>query len=340
MKKRPGRGIELAEIETPRISSDQLLIRVKACGICGSDVHVYEWVPSYRWLTELLPIVPGHEFAGEIVEKGQDCTEVNLGQRITCVPFVPCGTCEFCQKGRPMICESIFGGDGIIGLHRDGALAEFVAVPKASAFPLPENVSFELGALTEPLAVAAHAVERSSLEIGSKALVFGPGPIGLAILLLVKTYGTAEIGAVGRGDDEFRLRLAERLGTDSVYSFEELEHQETEYSGRYDVIFETSGDPRAISLGTRLCKSGGKIVAVGIHPEKASVDVTDIVRNEKVIVGSYSFSPRTFARILDLMGSGLLDPSTLITHRFGLEDVVEAFETAASRRCGKVTIKP
>jgi len=134
VKKRPERGIELAEMDTPRISRDQLLVRVKACGICGSDVHIYEWTPSYSWLTKLMPIVPGHEFAGEIVEKGQDCVELNVGQRVTCMPFVPCGICEFCQKGRPMICESMFGGDGIVGLHHNGALAEFVAVPEASAF--------------------------------------------------------------------------------------------------------------------------------------------------------------------------------------------------------------
>jgi len=183
-------------------------------------------------------------------------------------------------------------------------------------------------------------VERSSLEIGSKALVVGLGPIGLAILLLLKLYGTIRIGVVGRRDDKFRLQLAERLGSDNIYQFEELEHEARKWPERYDAIFEATGDPRAMALGTSLCKSGGRTVTVGIHPETAAVDVTDIVRNEKMIVGSYSFSLRTFERILDLMDSGQLDPRALITHQFSLEDVVDAFETAASRRCGKVLVKP
>ncbi|KPV61613.1 MAG: putative L-threonine 3-dehydrogenase [Candidatus Bathyarchaeota archaeon BA1] len=179
IKTDPKPGIDVKEVDKPKIKPDEVLVEVKAVGICGTDVHVYEWVPGFEWLAKWLPVILGHEFSGRVIKVGEGVkVDVKEGDRVTSEFFaMACRRCFFCRSGRENLCPQ--ERNSRLGLERNGAMAEYIAVPAEITHKVPNNVSYEEAALAEPTGVALHAVESAHITLGDLVAIICPGPIGL-----------------------------------------------------------------------------------------------------------------------------------------------------------------
>jgi len=334
-KKEP--GIEVLDVESPEMGETDILVKVAAGSLCGSDVHIYEWTPGYEWLP--LPVTLGHEFAGQVVEVGSKVQNVAVGDRITALPLMSCSRCAMCQVGKGDSCTSKIA----LGLTTNGAFAEYVRLTAAAnIYKLPQNVSYEAASMCEPLSVALNAVELSSLKPGHTAAVLGPGPIGLLTLQVLRIAGASLIMVAGTSADKRRLDVAERLGADIVV---DVEREDTvsramETSGRFDFVFEATGNPKSVPQALSMVRSGGKVILIGIHPGPAEFDPTEVVRGRKSLIGAYAYGPETWKRTLALLAAGRLVVEPMITHRIPLLEAREGFELAVRREAAKVLFIP
>jgi 2-desacetyl-2-hydroxyethyl bacteriochlorophyllide A dehydrogenase len=344
VKSSPSPGIEIRDVAPPRPQPGEVLVRVEAVGICGSDVHIYEWTPGYEFLAKYFPRIIGHEFSGEIIELGQGAeTSFRPGDRVTSETCKTCGQCFFCKQGKGILCvhRSAFGR---MGFERDGAMAEYVVVPKECLHPIPPGVSLEEAALTEPAAVALGAVERADFFPGDPVAIFGPGPIGIMILQICKALGAGPITMIGLEADRKRLEVAQSLGADRVLigQPEENLHQIMESTQKHGVgvVFEVSGSPAAASLGLRILRKFGEMILVGIYPAPISVDAThQMVRQMKTIKGSYGGASLDWDRVLNLVAARKLNLAPLISMALPLEKAAIGFEAVLSRDALKVIFK-
>ncbi len=199
-------GAELVTLSTPSVVADgDVLVDVAAAGICGSDIHAYEWTPGYEFMTAAMPVTIGHEFSGIVRATGQGVTKFKRGDRVVCWPTVTCGKCHACEAGRPQYCQ----GRCTIGLHIDGGFADSVVVPAANCHRIPENLALDVAALTEPLSISVNAVDVAQVQPGDRVVVLGPGPIGLGAAWVAQKRG-AEVLLVGL-DDAVRLARAREM---------------------------------------------------------------------------------------------------------------------------------
>jgi len=332
--------LRLEEAEIPEPAADEVLLRVKAVGVCGSDIHFYVTGRSGVFtITE--PFVMGHEFAGEIVEVGEDVKDFRKGDRVTVEPGVPCGSCFYCRIGRYNLCENLkfYGAP-----PHDGGYREYAAVNHRVIFKLPPSLSFEEGALMEPLAVAVQAVKRSGLSAGDSVAVFGSGPIGLLILQAAREAGATLTIATDVLD--YRLKLAESLGADYVVNVSREDaaksiKEMTEGRG-VDVVFEASGAPAAFKAAFEAVRSGGVIVQVGIFEhEEISFKPVFLTAKELDVRGVFRYA-NVFPAAISLASQGRVKLKPLITHVFPLEQIKEAFQMIVEKRGNpvKVIIKP
>jgi threonine 3-dehydrogenase len=337
-------GIEVRDVESPRLQRGEVLVRVEAVGICGSDVHIYEWTPGYEFLAKYFPRIIGHEFSGEIIELGQGTeTSVRPGDRVTSETCKTCGQCFFCKQGNGILCvhRPEFGR---IGFERDGAMAEYVVVPKECLHPIPPEVSFEEAAMTEPAAVALGAVERAEFFPGDPVAILGPGPIGIMILQICKALGAGPVTLIGLEADRKRLETAKSLGADRVLAgspednFKQV--MESTQNQGVGAVFEVSGSPEAAALGLRMLRKFGEMILVGIYPAPISIDATyQMVRQMKTIKGSYGGAPLDWDRVLNLVAARKLLLAPLISRVLPLERAVEGFEAVLNREALKVVLK-
>lgn len=330
-------GIEILDLEEPVAGESDILIKVLAGSLCGSDLHVFEWTAGYEWLP--IPLVLGHEFAGEVVEIGERIRGVSVGDRITAMPAFPCGECEFCLVGKVDACKNHYA----LGLTRDGAFSEYLKIKGgADIFRIPDNVSDETAALCEPLAISLNAIDLSGIKPGQTAAVFGPGPIGLLAVQLLKAAGAAQIIVTGTSADKKRLEIAEKMGADAIINVDKEDpiKRTREIAGRLDCVFEATGIPHTISQGLKMVKNGGKVMVIGIHAGNASFDPIDLVRRRKSLIGVYAYDKDTWKRALALMSTGRIDIAPIITHRLPLSQGAEGFALALSRKAAKVVFVP
>ncbi len=336
MKAEPRPGIEVRDVPVPPLRDGYTLLQVKACGICGSDVHIYEWTPGYEVMTPFLPVILGHEFAGEVIEVGSGGTDVQAGDRVLAGPRRPLGGG---WRGTPPGRER----PPFTGPFAGGGMAEYVLVASDRLWTLPETVSVEVGALCEPLAVAMNAVRLSQIQAGEQAVILGPGPIGLLTLLSLKAAGVYVV-MTGTAADSTRLGLAKRLGADLIIDVDEDDPVSTILAATdgqgVDVVFEATGVPATIQQGVDMVRRGGKVVAIGIHPSPVSINLRDVVRGEKQILGAYSGPLSVWTRGLALLTRGLIHPEPLISHRLPLAASVKGFNLAASREGIKILFTP
>ena len=326
-------GVEIVEMETPVVEECDILLRVLAAAVCGSDVHMYEGTPGYEWVP--VPIVLGHEFAGEVVAVGRRVTGIAIGERITALPTMPCGACEACRMGRVGRCTNRY----VLGLTRNGAFAEYMRIKSgAEILKIPDNVSNEVAALCEPLAICLNGVDLSGIKPGQTAAVFGPGPIGLLTVQLLKAAGAGTIVVTGAGVDKHRLDIAQQLGADVIVDVGQGDPvaRIKAATGPLDVVFEATGIPHTISQGLEVLKNGGKVMVMGIHGDKATFDPIDLVRRRKSLVGVYGYDRSTWLRALRLMSTGKIDITPIITHRLPFSQGKKGFELASSRVAAKV----
>ena len=314
-------------IETPRPSPglDELLIAVATVGVCGSDLHAYHGRHPFIQL----PVVPGHEFAGTVVEVGSDIDDFVPGQRVTVEPSLVCGHCYNCTQGRYNICEQL----EVIGCQTTGAMAEYVAVPAAKTILLPDDVTWDQAALAEPLAVGVHAVRVAQISPGANILILGAGTIGLMTMQAAKAMGAGRVMVTDLRQD--RLNLALALGADEAIdpTTTDLAVRLEESLGprRADVIIECVGVAATARDAIRVARKGTRIVLAGVFEEEVSVNLGLVQDRELELVGTLMYADDDFGTALELLRDGRAVAEPFITHRFSLEQAALAFATADSR---------
>jgi len=317
--------IDYVDLDMPRPKKGEALIKVKYAGICGSDLHVYHGAHP----TATFPVIPGHEFVGELVELGEDVnTGVKPGDFVVAQPFSSCGVCEACITGNDNVCQSL----KLLGAHTDGCFAEYVTVPAKKVYTLPEGMDLKLAALAEPLAVAVHDVRRSGLKVGQNALIIGGGPIGIFIGIVAQLAGAqVYISEVS----DFRLDFAKSMGFKTLNPTDEaFDRQVAEITkGKgFDVVFEVSGSRAGIASMTGLVKISGTIMVVGMASDKFPVDTTSVFLKQAKLLGVRIHSQEAFAAAVDILIEGKLNDrlNRLISKIYKLEDVKEAYEYVLS----------
>jgi L-iditol 2-dehydrogenase len=337
MKTKPEPGIEVPDIPTPEIRDDEVLLKVKAAAICGSDLGIYNYTSAYSSMK--LPVVMGHEFSGEIVKVGSSVRGFSVGDRVLSESVKACGECSFCKMGMSNLCED----STLFGIHTDGGFAEYAAVPNKLLHKVPDNMSYEEAALVEPLSNALHFVrDITPYKFGDLAVVQGCGPIGLFSAQLFK-LGGARVLITGLPLDEVRLKIAKKIGVETLIvgkeSLKEKVDEMTNGAGA-DVAFVAVGSLMAVREATEIVKKRGHVTVVGIFERDATLDMTRIVRRELSVVGAYDARPVNFPQSIDLISSGQVNVKDILTHRFSLDEAEAAFKVALDKTGGKVEFIP
>jgi 2-desacetyl-2-hydroxyethyl bacteriochlorophyllide A dehydrogenase len=324
------RDIRVEEVPRPRLEAGFLLVEMKRCGICGSDVH------SYNGLWEQPTIAHGHEVSGVVAECGEGVGEFRVGDRVCMEWFSHCGTCRFCRVGKYNLCNSLARTSG----KSHAGFADFVVAHQSSLFRLPDSLSFEEGALVEPLAVSYRAVRRSSREALGTLLVIGAGTIGLLAVSVARALGARAIIASARHDHQ--AALASRFGAAEVLRENVAQKVINTYGGA-DAVIETTASPAGLHEAFTSVRKGGRVVLVGGFVKSLDVDLKSIVDNELSVLGSfcygYSGMRRDFDSSIELIASRKVLVRELITHRFGLAAIATAFETALDKNSRSVKVE-
>jgi L-iditol 2-dehydrogenase len=311
----------------PVAGEKERLIRVKTVGVCGSDLHWFSGGEIGDAKLER-PLVLGHEFAGELED----------GQRVAIDPAIPCGHCELCLHGHPNLCLSIiFAGYGT----QDGSLREYMTWNEKCLFPIPDSLTFEDGAMLEPLGVAIHAVDLAHLKTGMTVGVFGCGPIGLLIIQMAKLAGATNIIATDKL--LHRVDAAKALGADHAFlagDNSELEEIRAATKGRgVDVAFEAAGVQETIDVSIAAVLNGGKVMLVGIPDDERISFSASATRRKGLTIKLVRRMKHTYPRAIELVSKGLVDVRSLVTHRFPLDRAIEAFKVAERREGLKVMVE-
>ena len=323
----------IEEIPDPVLENDtDVLIRVGATGVCGSDVHYYERGRIGDQVVEF-PFIIGHEFAGIVEKTGKKVQKVQTGDKVAVDPAISCGKCEQCRQGRPHTCYYIrfLACPG----QASGCLCNYIVMPEANCFPLDPSLSLEDGALSEPLSIGLYAVKQAAVQNGMHVGILGFGPIGMSVFLMAQAYGSKKIFVTDKLEP--RLKMAQENGSthtgnpekeDIVKSFRNAG------SGLLDVVFECCGDQEALDQAVDLVKPGGKIMIVGIpEMDKWAFDVSKGRRKEITFI-HVRRQNGTVQETLDLMSSGRINAGSMITHHYSLEETQKAFDLVSKYRDG------
>ena len=337
-KLRPEIGIDLINAERPKPGPFDVIVKVKAASICGTDLHIYQW-DNWAQSHMKLPRIIGHEFAGEIVETGAEVDQSINGSLIVAESHIACGRCYQCRTGNSHICESL----AILGVDVDGAFAEYAKIPAQNAWPLPKEVPLETASILEPLGNAVHVIYATE-STGNHVSVYGCGPVGLSAISLATMSGAVGITAIDIND--YRLQLAKKMGASNVINSTREDpvieiHQETEGHGS-GLVLEMSGNEHAIKQAFRTVRNGGTVVLFGIPAKDVLLNIADDVIFKEAhvlgIVGREMF--RTWYRLERLLKSHKLNLDPLITHRMRLSQLEEAMKLVGSGNCGKIVLSP
>lgn len=324
----PGR-LSIAERPDPQPGPGEIVVRVAACGMCGTDLHIAagEFPPTPY------PIVPGHEFAGEVVAVGDGVEEPAEGDLVAVDPSLFCGHCDFCRIQRGNLCQNW----NAIGDTVDGAFAELVKAPARNAYRLPDGIDGRAGALVEPISCAVHGLRRLAPDPGEVMLITGAGTMGLILLQLARRGGAARVVVVDRNEE--RLRRAGSLGADTVHTSVDEARGEVELG--FDSVIDATGVGPVIEQGLGAVRRGGKLMVFGVAPEDARVRVSPFrVYNDEIIVLGSMAVLYTFQPAVELLQAGAVDAQALITHGFALEDFGEALDTMRRGEGVKVQVLP
>jgi L-iditol 2-dehydrogenase len=314
----------LEEMEKPRAGLGNVVIKVAYCGICGSDLPRY-----FNGAVHSFPQILGHEFSGIVEEVGENVTSVSRGDRVAVAPLVPCGKCEFCQKGEPAMCTHY----SFIGSRQSGAMAEYVEVPARNCIKIPNHLSLKEAALVEPLTVAIHGVDRVNLHSGAKVLILGAGTIGLLTLLTLRAKGAGEIIVVDL--NPHKISIAKQIGADVVINPKEQTLKD--YFSTHDlpeIVYETAGSALTQVQAVEFVKKRGKVVYIGtctkdiLFPPKV---FEKILRGELEITGSWMSYSSPFPGYewesgIRYMAEKEINVQPLITGEFKLEDKEQPFQ--------------
>lgn len=336
----PG-DVRVEEVEVPSIQSDELLVKVKACGICGTDLHVYR--TGKDRLSEP-PILLGHEFSGEVVQIGADVQDVGVGDKVVGVGFRSCGVCRWCQRGESSACTAVRSP----GAGLDGAFAEYVVVPHTvpgfGLFQIPDGVGWEEAATVEPLSVACFDVNRARVKPNEVVLVLGAGPIGLLILQVCKATGVSKV--LVSEPNPHRLAMARKLGADGVFDPKQVDLveavAEATSGAMANVVFECAGSPAVFQQIPQVLRPFGRLIQVALHEkglELGAEFMAELFQYRNVTWQGCGMQRWDMA--MDLLQKGGVNTRDLITHTFSLDGAKAAFDTqATSPEAIKVVVRP
>jgi L-iditol 2-dehydrogenase len=330
--------LELVSRDEPAIGPTDVLVRVAACGICGSDIHGYDGTSGRR----IPPVVMGHEAAGTIADVGSAVDRAKIGDRVTFDSTIYCGQCESCRRGQVNLCPNrrVLGvscGD----YRQSGAFAEYVAVPQHILYPLPDHLSFEYAAMVEPAAIALHAVERLNVSKGERAVVVGNGMIGLLTIQALRIAGCGELIAVDV--DDSRLELAKKLGAHKAFNARNLPLPlgEGQGEGALDIAVEAVGSAPALATAIASVRRGGRVGLIGNLASEVPFPLQSVVTRELTLIASCA-SAGEYPRAIELIASGQINVTPLISAVAPLADGQEWFDRLHSSEPGlmKVILQP
>ncbi|WP_446743262.1 zinc-dependent alcohol dehydrogenase [Silvibacterium acidisoli] len=322
--------LEIRTVALPAISEGEALVAIEACGFCGSDLSIFAGThPRAR-----APLTVGHELAGRIVQIKDAVTGLRVGDRVTVFPLITCGKCYACTHGHSHVCRQL----RLFGIDADGGMAQFAKLPASALIPLPDDVSYEIGALIEPLAVVIHGISRVPFEDVQLAVVLGAGPIGLLTALVAKARGIPEV--LVSDVLPHRRELAEQLGLRAVAAGEELRSLVMELSDNNgaDVIYECAGHPSAALEVTELARSRGAIVNLSVFKKPVEIDMQAVNFKELEIFGSRVYERKDFEEALRLAPA--LPLAALITRTFPLDQAEAALQQFRAGEVCKAIIFP
>ena len=325
--------IVVAECPIPKLGAHEVLVKVHACGICGTDVHILHGEHTVKF-----PVIPGHEFSGEIAEVTPGVTNVKVGDRVTVDPNIVDYTCHYCRRGEIHLCENLTA----TGVNYDGGFAEYCKVPSVQAYPVPNDVSLDEAAMAEPLACCIHGIDRANIVPGSTVVLLGAGSIGLILLQLAKVSGAGLV--IVSEPDERKRELAARFGAEVLLDprTDDVQAEVTKLTGvGADTVIESAGRLETAQLAIKLARRGGTVLQFGVvSPDKTfAISPYEVYYKELTIRGSF-VNPFTHARAVDMLARKQVEVMPLITHRFSLDDAAKAMETAQSRDAVKVLLMP
>lgn len=316
----------------PHAGPGEVIVKNMVCGVCGTDVHIKNGEPGSADVNP--PVVLGHEYSGEVVEVGEGVASLKPGDHVTVDPNIYCGKCEHCRNGKKQLCESMQA----VGVTRDGGFAEYSVVPEAQAFKLAESVSWEAGAMAEPLACCLHGIDLAGIKPGQTVCVIGGGAIGLIMLQLAKRSGAANV--ILSEPNAKRRDAALTLGADlTVDPTDPQNRSQAECSA--DVVVECVGNNPAVQSAFDFAKKGATIVLFSVPKPEARfpVPLFDVYKKELTIKGSF-VNPDTHDRAVELINAGKVDFEPIITHTIPLEDLAGAIDIQSGSESIKVVVLP
>ncbi|MDH3294032.1 MAG: L-threonine 3-dehydrogenase [Acidimicrobiia bacterium] len=331
-KTAPAPGLELCDIDRPVVGHGEVLIEVQRMAICGTDLHIYKWD---EWAAETIPVplTLGHEFMGVVAEVGDHVSAIDVGQRVTAEGHITCGKCRNCRAGRRHFCRNTIG----IGVQRDGAFAEFVAVPEFNVYPIPDHIDDDTAAILDPLGNAVHTALTFDL-VGEDVLITGAGPIGLMAVPIAQRAGARHVVVTDLNDN--RLKVAEELGATRTVNVARQQLRDVMadlgMQEGFDVGLEMSGAPPALAAMIDTMNHGGRIALLGLVPDGTAIDWSDVIFKGLTVQGIYGRKMfDTWYKAAALLEEGL-DVSPIIGRRYRLDDFESAFDAIASGDVAKV----
>jgi len=334
VKAKPERGMWMEDIAKPTVGHNDVLIRVNRTAICGTDIHIFQW-DDWARKTIPVPMAVGHEFSGEIVDIGSEVAGFNIGDRVSAEGHITCGVCRNCRAGRRHLCMNTQG----VGVNRAGAFAEYIAVPAFNVFKLPDAISDELAAILDPLGNATHTALSYDL-VGEDVLITGAGPIGIMAVAIARFAGARHVVITDIND--YRLSLARKMGATRALNVKTEKLDDTMHelgmTEGFDVGMEMSGNPLAFRDLLRTMHHGGKVALLGIPPDETAIDWTEVIFKGLMLKGIYGREMfETWYKMSSMLQSGL-DMSPIITHRYPVDNYLEAFELMESGQSGKIIL--
>lgn len=330
LKEKPEAGVVIKKVPIPKPQKDEVLVKVKAASICGTDISIYDWTP---WAAGHItpPIVIGHEVVGEVIEVNSDqAKSISKGDLVSSETHIFCNTCYQCRIDNRHICEKM----ELFGIGRNGGFAEYATIPLRTTWKNEATLPIDVMSVQEPLGNAVHVVSKGKVA-GKIVVVFGLGPTGLCAVAAAKAYGASKVIGINRG--EYRRKLGIKMGADEVH-----ESLPSNYENKCDVVLEMSGNADVITSAFAAVRIAGKLVFFGIPKKEISVDVGKYIINKELSIESV-FGRRiwkTWYQVSDLLTSGKIDLSKIVTHRFKLTDFEEAMKVMKSGECGKILLEP
>lgn len=329
-------NMEMKEVKAPKIGATDVLVKVMAVGVCGSDVHYYEHGRVGEFVVEK-PLILGHECSGVVTDVGSNVTRFKVGDRVAIEPGVPCGECEYCKSGKYNLCPDV---EFLATPPVDGAFSQYISHPEGFLFHIPEALSYEEATLNEPFSVGVQACKRANVQPGSTVVIMGMGPVGLMAVVAAKAFGATKI--IVSDLEKIRLDEALKLGATHAINIKEegvaTRINEITKGKGVNYAFETAGNPIALQNALAALNNGGTLAIVGLpQQENIELNIPFIANHEINIVGIFRYA-NTYDMGLEMLASTSADLNTMFTDAYDLNEAKEAMEQARTNKSGSLKV--